>query len=695
MLEQKWGHLSTRIITIAGLSIALGFSVMIGLISWISFHRAVDQGYQLAQSQARNYADLAESDFKVGFALPRHLQQVVAGIKRGDGSNAQPARKQVNSIILEMLDGAPRNVGLWMLWEPNAFDNNDNAYRFDWPQQDPTGRYTPYITRNAAGKAQLDVMMDTNLVKAFPNYKAHPETYVPDYEKTGWGDFYFVPKSRGRDTITEPYPYEVQGSKVLESSLAVVMKDKNGRFLGLSAADLALGDLQKSFSQLHPNGTGFVRMVSAGGLYVVNPKPDLLGKPIEKDGPLTPYLEKIKAGEGFVFESDGFTNFFQPISIAETGQFWSLGVSVPTSTITSGAVHQSLVAIGIGIVALVAILLLLAAVVSAITRPMTKMAESMEQLASGKGDLTVRIDINNRDEIGRTATAFNQFMQSLRDMFVEVRAQSMQLASAASQVAESAAQVEKSSSDQSDAASATAAGVEQVTVSVHHIADTAKEAEAMALRTGELTDRSLQTVSLVTDEIQKMNQGMNELAGRINGLGARSEEVSSIIVVIKEIADQTNLLALNAAIEAARAGEMGRGFAVVADEVRKLAGRSAEATIEISRIVTTIGAETRDAVNDVSASRERVDHSVHVAQEANGAMRTVSQCSQDLMRSIADIAASTREQSTASSEIAQNVERISNMAQSNGQVVHEVTSAVARLRELSANLENLVGHFRL
>lgn len=713
MSEQKWGRLSTRIILVAGLSVALGFAVMIGLISWISYHNAVAQGYQLAQSQARNYADLAESDFKIGFALPRHLQQVVAGLKRnshssavattsfdpkaalpGAGSN-QPERKQVNNILLELLDGSPKTVGLWMLWEPNAFDGKDNAYRLDWPQQDPTGRYTPYITRNAQGKSQIDVIMSTDMVKAFPKYKDHPETYVPDYEKSGWGDFYMVPKTRGRDSITEPYPYEVQGAKVLESSLAVAMKDSSGRFIGVSAVDLALGDLQKSFSQLHPNETGYVRLISAGGLYVVNPQADLLGKPVEKDGPLTPFLDKIKAGEAFVYESDGFTHFFQPVKIAETGQYWSLGVSVPTSTITSGAVHQSFVAVGIGVAALSAILLLLATVVSAVTRPLTRMAESMEQLASGKGDLTVRINVSNRDEIGRSAAAFNQFMQSLRDMFADVREQSLSLASAASQVADSASQVEKASSAQSDAASATAAGVEQVTVSVHHIADTAKEAEAMAHRTGELTEHSLETVEQVTNEIQQMNQSMHALAERINSLGARSEEVSSIISVIKDIADQTNLLALNAAIEAARAGEMGRGFAVVADEVRKLAGRSAEATVEISRIVNTIGTETRDAVNDVSSSRERVDNSVRVAEEANSAMRSVSQCSQDLVRSIGDIAASTREQSTASTEIAQNVERISNMAQSNGQVVHEVASAVSRLRELSSNLERLVSNFKL
>ncbi|WP_252346126.1 methyl-accepting chemotaxis protein [Paludibacterium sp. B53371] len=691
MSDKKWGHLSTRITVVTGLAVAAAFIIMIGLISWLSYRNAVDMGYQLAQSQARNLADSTEADFRVGYALPKHLAQAVLGIKRG----GMPERKMVDNMHLELLDNAPQSVGLWMLWEPNAMDGNDKAFRFNKPYEDLTGRYTPYFTRNAQGKAQIDTMLSGDYLKELDKLKDTPDSYSPPYEKSGWGDFYMVPKTRNRDTITEPYPYEVQGKKILESSLAVAIKDASGKFLGVSATDVALSDLQQRFSQIHPYDTGFVRMISEGGLYVVNPKAEVLGKAVEKEDPLAGHLDKIKGGQPFVYESDGYTHFFQPVKVADTGQFWALGVSVPTSAITAPALHQSQLAAGIGVIALLAIILLLAGLTRTLTRPLDRMAANMEQLASGKGDLTVRINISNNDEIGRSAAAFNQFMQSLSEMFGEIRNQSLAVSQAATHLADSAEQVEQASSVQSDAASATAAGVEQVTVSVHHIADTAKEAENLARQTGELTEHSVSTVAQVTSEIQKMNQNMHGLAERINSLGARSEEVSSIINVIKDIADQTNLLALNAAIEAARAGEMGRGFAVVADEVRKLAGRSAEATVEISRIVTTIGSETRDAVNDVSGTRGRVDMSVKVAEEANEAMRSVLQCSQDLATSIADIAASTREQSNASSEIAQNVERISNMAQSNSQVVHEVSSSVLRLRELSANLERLVSNFKL
>ncbi len=688
---KQWGHLGNRIIVVAGIAIAVGFSSMIGLIARQSYQSAEEQGYKLASEQAGRFADAVTADLAYGFSVPKHLADAVAGMQCAGTVD----RKVIDNTILSMLDAEPQIIGMWMLYEPNALDGKDDEFRLDWPRHDPTGRYSPYMTRGGDGKAAQDVMMSKDRVEKFPEWKDKLTEYVPDYDKPGWGDFYYVPKTRGRDTITEPFFYEVQGKQVLESSLAVAIKDGSGKFLGVAAADLALDTLQKKYGSVKLYETGYVRMVSEGGLYVVNPDAALVGKPLAKEDVLTSYQDKIRKGEDFVFEDGGFTHFFYPIKVGNTGQFWAAGVAIPTAAITESAVSQRNMAIVIGIVALVIILLVLAAVVRALTRPLNTLANTMEQLASGKGDLTVRIQVSNRDEIGHTADAFNRFIDSLREMFIDVREQSLAVSRSAGQLADSAIKVEQASAHQSDAASATAAGVEEVTVSVQHIANSASDAEKIVQDTGQLTEQSVATVEQVTGEIRRMTSSMQALADRMGALGERSQEVNTIVNVIKDIADQTNLLALNAAIEAARAGEQGRGFAVVADEVRNLAGRTAEATVQISRIVNAIGSETGDAVAEVKRSRDLVATSVDIAHAANQAMQSVQEKSQVLVLSIGDIASSTREQSSATTEIAQNVERISNMAHTNSDIAREVRSEVEQLRELSGNLERLVSNFRL
>ncbi|RXZ43431.1 methyl-accepting chemotaxis protein [Crenobacter cavernae] len=688
---QKWGRLSTRITVVAAGAVFVGFAAMIGLIVKMSYERAHEAGYKQAKNLAEGYGHQVAGDINRAMELPKHLAQVLQGL-RGAGS---ADRKLADALTLKLLDNSPQVVGLWTLWEPDAFDGRDDAYRLDWPKQDPTGRYNIYATKNKAGRATADVMMSKDRVAQFEAYRANPQSYQPDYEKPGWGDFYYTPKARNRDTITEPFPYEVQGKMLLESSLAVAIRDASGRFAGLAAADLSLEDLQKRLGVIRPYDTGFVQLVSAGGLYVVNPDASTLGKPVAKDGALAGHLDELKAGKPFVFQDGGFTHFFTPIAIGDTGQFWSLGVSVPDAAITAAAVEVRNSAIAIGIVALVAILAALFAVVRVLTRPLNRLAETMEGLASGQGDLTARIEVANRDEIGRTADAFNRFIASLHAMFADVREQSAAVSRAAAQLAASADEVRGASAQQSDAASATAAGVEQVTVSVQHIADTAGQAEQMARDTGKLSHESVRVVERVTADIGRINDTMHGLAGRMNGLGQRSEQVTGIVQVIKDIAEQTNLLALNASIEAARAGEQGRGFAVVADEVRNLAARTAEATVKISGIVTAIGQDTNEAVLEVQRTSRLMSDSVEVAREANGTMQHVRERTGDLVTRMVDIAASTREQSSASVEIAQNVERISGMAQANGETVAEVAAAVAELTRLSAKLERLVGNFRL
>ncbi|MFZ5484536.1 MAG: methyl-accepting chemotaxis protein [Pseudomonadota bacterium] len=688
----RWGRLGNRITLIAGLAIAFALATMVGLIAFQSYQSANAHGYALAEEQAEHFADQVASALDLGFVTPRVLASAALGLREAGTTD----RAAFNRIMLKTLDSTPQAVGLWMVWEPNAFDGLDDAYRLDWPRHDPSGRYIPYVTRGKDGKAALDKTNDSAEVARFPEWRDRLEQYQPAYERPGWGDFYFVPKQRGRDSITEPFFYEVQGREVLESSLAVLIKHpETGRMLGVAAMDLSLEDLQNKYGALRPYETGHVRLVSEGGLNVVHPDLAQVGKAVDKADPLASHLARIAAGEPFSYSDAEFTVFFHPIKVAGTGQFWSAGVSVPTEAIVAGAVRARNLSILIGVIALALVLALLHVLVRALTRPLDHLAHSMEQLASGKGDLTARLTIANHDEIGRTATAFNAFIDSLCEMVREVRSQSLAVSQAASGLADSAREVEAASERQSDAAADTAAGVQQVTVSVHHIADTANHAAEIARVAGQSTEQSVTDVVRVSQEIRRMTDNMHALSGRMKDLGERSREVTSIVSVIKDIADQTNLLALNAAIEAARAGEQGRGFAVVADEVRNLAARTAEATVDIDRIVGAIGTETANAVADVDLSTKLVDVSVDMAAHASASMHQIKSNSDDVVANVADIASATREQSVAATEIAQNVEKISNMAQANAQVAQGMRDAVEQLKTLAVKLEQLVGHFKL
>ncbi|WP_269532898.1 methyl-accepting chemotaxis protein [Chitinimonas sp. BJYL2] len=688
-LFANW-QLRTKVLVASAVAIAIGFGVMIWVIAAGVYKDAEAVGLARADEQADAYARQVSDQFAVGYALPRHLAEAVQGMQ---GAGQVPERQVLDKMIVKLLGGFPDASGLWMIWEPDALDGKDADYASQFPQYDPTGRYMPYVTQSE-GKIAIDKMLDDANLKKAMEFKDNPAGYKPPYEEPGWGDFYYTPKQRGRDTVTEPYPYEVQGKPVLMSSLAVAMKDANGKFAGISAVDLPLGNLQSTFSKYKPFGVGYLTLVSNGGLYVVNRDDKLLGKPIEKSGYPADFMQQIQAGKEVQFERNGELHVWRPIVMGNSGQNWGLGVSIPKATIVADAVSARNEALFVGLIAAVLIVVMIGVLLTVLTRPLERLAKAMETLATGEGDLTRRLDVVARDEIGRTSESFNHFMGRLRDMFVQVREQSQSVGHAAARLSASANIVERSSSEQAEAATATAASVEEVTVSIQHIAETARDFEASAKQTGKATAEGEALVEEVAVEIDKVNRTVDALATTMQNLGQQSTKVDTIVNVIKDIADQTNLLALNAAIEAARAGEQGRGFAVVADEVRKLAARTADATVEIGRIVVEIQREIHTAGGNMSATREQIASGVEISHKASSAIGAVQGETARLVGDVSVIADSTREQAAASTDIAQNVERISTMAQTNSHAVADMAHSVAELEALSRSLGELVGRFR-
>lgn len=319
--------------------------------------------------------------------------------------------------------------------------------------------------------------------------------------------------------------------------------------------------------------------------------------------------------------------------------------------------------------------------------------ESMEQLSTGQGDLTFRLPSDSRDEIGKTAEAFNRFMEQLQNIIRKVKQATDQVASSSAELSATAIQVEKGSESQVEQAAAAASAMVEMKSTVADVAKNASEAASFSKSANTTAERGGEVITETVTGMQKIAQSVEGAATVISSLGQSSEQIGEIVSLINDIADQTNLLALNAAIEAARAGEQGRGFAVVADEVRKLAERTAKATAEIGKMIKAIQSDTKKAVVSMKQGTREAESGVILANEAGGALLEIVEGSQRLTDMISQIATAAEEQSAVSTEVSNSVGAISRVAKENNTAVTQIAGAADELLKLSTDLQKMVGFF--
>ena len=195
--------------------------------------------------------------------------------------------------------------------------------------------------------------------------------------------------------------------------------------------------------------------------------------------------------------------------------------------------------------------------------------------------------------------------------------------------------------------------------------------------------------------MSKIADTVRAAAQDIEKLGQHSNEVSSIVQVIKDVADQTNLLALNAAIEAARAGEQGRGFAVVADEVRKLAERTARATEEITKMIGSMQGSSKAAVSSMHDAVGQVTGGVEMANQAGAAIIKIKESSEKVVVVVSDITSALAEQTVASNEIAAQVEKLAQMTEENSAAITQTANSARNLQELANDMRTEVSRFKI
>lgn len=310
------------------------------------------------------------------------------------------------------------------------------------------------------------------------------------------------------------------------------------------------------------------------------------------------------------------------------------------------------------------------------------------------GDLTGEIRVSPGDTTSLLA-AMARMQESLKAMVAELNRNAGEISGTAQSLASTSSQIAGSTAHQSEAASSMAASVEEMTVSIDQLNQHSTDALKVSRQAGELSAKGNEAVQGTVGEMGHIASSAHELTGIISTLGGHSQQISRIVQVIGEIASQTNLLALNAAIEAARAGEQGRGFSVVADEVRKLAERTTASTEEISQMIGAIQKGTGDAVAYMDRWCNQVNVGADKARDAGEIMTQVNGDAARATEAVTEIANALSEQSSASTLIAQNVEKIAQMSEENNAAVGAMADSAQALGRLAESMQALVAKFRL
>ncbi|CCN73546.1 methyl-accepting chemotaxis protein [Vibrio nigripulchritudo] len=330
-----------------------------------------------------------------------------------------------------------------------------------------------------------------------------------------------------------------------------------------------------------------------------------------------------------------------------------------------------------------------------ITKPINVIAERFRQLGEGDGDLAQRIEINGKDEIAKLSQGFNGFIEKIHNSVKEVAETSNALQIAAEGVAEKSHITHDNSQNQRDQTIQVVTAINEMGATISEIASNAATAAETASGAESNTEDGRGVVFRAKDAISRLASDIEHIGGVVQKLAGTTQDIGSILDVIRDISEQTNLLALNAAIEAARAGEQGRGFAVVADEVRNLASRTADSTEEIQKMINQLQADAQDAVSAMEAGQAVTMEGVESTDQAVEVLGLISESISDISDRNTQVATATEEQSTVVHTINENIEEINSINELTTNTAQELADASAELQSLSKRLDAMVGNFKL
>lgn len=328
-------------------------------------------------------------------------------------------------------------------------------------------------------------------------------------------------------------------------------------------------------------------------------------------------------------------------------------------------------------------------------KPLARLNSLVGELSQGQGDLTQRLAVDSRDEIGQISNSINLFIEKLQAMFIEVSESSKEIDNAIQDLNSQSQSNSKTLEQHTLETEQAITAIEELSASANSVEQSAGDAATLTETTNRNAEESKQTVTDAVNSVNALVDQVVAMSGTIGEMNRDTQEIGSVLQVIGEIAEQTNLLALNAAIEAARAGDQGRGFAVVADEVRALAARTQQSTSQINDIIDKLRLTAENVVSDMTSTRERCESTAEHTNKVMDSLNVVTESVSEINDLNSLMATSAHEQRTVTEEVSRNMSAIQEIIRQLNANASQTISVSSELKDTSEGLSSVVSRFKV
>ena len=611
-------------------------------------------------------------------------------------------REDMTRQVKSALQANPELLGLSLVFEPNGLDGKDELFADQAALgSNEKGRYALYWSQPTPGQLTSMALPERDI--------ADTSTGPSGQANNAW---FTCPRASLKPCVIEPYFYEINGQNVLMTSIVFPLM-VDGKLIASLSVDINLNSLQAvsqtASRNLYEGQTNVSILSPTGVLAGYSPDASKLARRLDQvdtdnGAELVRLLAESKTLHSVHHEARlKILASFAPIP---GGSAWGVLLDVPERALVGPAealkaeldqrnTAGTLIELGLGLLAAVVGLLLIWLMARSVTRPILGVAQMLQNIASGEGDLTRRLQYDKRDELGELAGWFNRFLDKLQPTIAEVKRSVQDARDTADQSAAIASQTSAGMEQQYRQVDQVATASHEMSATAQDVARSAAQAAQAARDADQATRQGLAVIDRTTSSIDHLAAEMSTAMSQVEGLAASSEKIGSVLEVIRAIAEQTNLLALNAAIEAARAGEAGRGFAVVADEVRNLARRTQESVEETRQVIEHLQEGTRVVVDAMGNSHRQANGSVEQVSQAVTALRQIGDAVTVITDMNLQIASAAEEQSAVAEEINNNVATIRDVTESLSGQANESARVSQSLNSLANQQQGLMDQFRV